>query len=433
MREIEVSTGYVARPLQQHIHRSLKRFSVLVCHRRFGKTVLAINELIDRSLRCELQNPRHAYLAPLRKQAKLIAWDYLKHYTATIPGRTANEAELRVDLPGGRRIYVEGADNPDALRGGYLDGAVLDEFGQMQPSTWREVIRPMLADRKGWALFIGTPKGRNEFHKAYDAALNGFTKEDGTRLPPDPEWFAALYRASETNVLDADELASAKRGMDEDEYDQEFECSFTAAIVGSYYGKLIANAETEKRICSVPYDPSVPVHTAWDLGIGDSTAIWFAQYVGQEIHIIDYLEASGVGLDWYANELRKKPYGYGKHYLPHDGGARELGTGKTRQETLASHQIQCEVLPLQSVDDGINAVRLMLPRCWFDKVKTEPGLEALRNYRREWDEKLGVFRPRPLHDWASHGADGFRALAQGIEKPRPKRKGADHGAGNWMG
>jgi len=424
--EISVSTGYIARPLQQDIHRSLKRFSVLVCHRRFGKTVLAINELIDRSLRCDLPNPRHAYLAPLRKQAKLIAWDYLKHYTATIPGRTANEAELRVDLPGGRRIYVEGADNPDALRGIYLDGAVLDEFGQMQPSTWREVIRPALTDRQGWGLFIGTPKGRNAFHGVYEAAQKAMA--EGA-----PDWYAALYKASQTKVIPDEELASAKRDMDPDEYDQEFECSFTAAIVGSYYGKLIGHAEADKRICSVPYDPAVPVHTAWDLGIGDSTAIWFAQYVGQEIHVIDYLEASGVGLDWYANELRKKPYGYGKHYLPHDGGARELGTGKTRQETLAAHQIQCEVLPLQSVDDGINAVRLMLPKCWFDKAKTEPGLEALRNYRREWDEKLGVFRPRPLHDWASHGSDAFRALAQGIEKPRPKRKHESQGAGSWMG
>ena len=395
--------------------------------------MLAINELIDRSLRCDLPNPRHAYLAPLRKQAKLIAWDYLKHYTATIPGRTANEAELRVDLPGGRRIYVEGADNPDALRGGYLDGAVLDEYGQMPPSTWREVIRPMLADRKGWALFIGTPKGRNEFHRAYDSALNGFLKDDGSRLPPDPEWFAALYKASQTNVLDVEELASAKRGMDEDEYAQEFECSFTAAIVGAYYAKEMAAAEADKRITSVPYDPAVPVHTGWDLGHRDSTAIWFAQYVGQEVHLIDYLESSGVGLDWYANELRKKPYNYAEPIWPHDGGAKELGTGKSRQETMASLGFHPRVLPLQAVDDGINAARLMLPRCWFDKTKCERGIEALRSYHKEWDEKAGIFRASPKHDWSSHGADAFRYLALGIEKPRPKRKHDSQATGSWMG
>ena len=390
--------------------------------------MLAINELIDQSLRCQLPAPRHAYLAPLRKQAKRIAWDFLKHYTAPIPGREVNEAELRVDLPGDRRIYVEGADNPDALRGIYLDGSVLDEYGQMPASAWGQVIRPALADRKGSALFIGTPKGKNAFHDLYRSATAAMGAGDA-------DWYAQLYRASETGVLDEEELASMRRDMTDDEYAQEFECSFTAAIVGAYYAREMANAETEKRISSVPYDPAVPVHTGWDLGINDSMVIWFAQYVGQEIHLIDYLESSGVGLDWYANEMRKKPYSYGDHFWPHDGAARELGTGKTRQETMASLGFNVTVLPQQDVNDGINACRLMLPRCWFDAVKCAQGIETLRNYRREWDDKMGVFRPRPLHDKHSHGADGFRSLSQGIEKPRPKKTSNSQrqSAGGWMG
>ena len=196
------------------MHRHLRRFNVLVCHRRFGKTVLAVNELIHRSLACRMPHPRHAYLAPLRKQAKRVAWDYLKRYTAAIPGRAVNEAELRIDLPGGRRLFVEGADNPDALRGVYLDGVVLDEFGQMSPVAWREVLRPALADRAGWAIFIGTPKGRNAFHDVFAAARASALRGEG-------DWYAQVFRASETGILAAAELEAAARDMDEAEYAQE--------------------------------------------------------------------------------------------------------------------------------------------------------------------------------------------------------------------
>ena len=192
----------------------MRRFNVLVCHRRFGKTVLAVNELVHRSLTCGAPHPRHAYLAPLRKQAKRVAWDYLKRYTAAIPARTVNEAELRIELPGGRRLFVEGADNPDALRGLYLDGVVLDEFGQMNPEAWREVIRPALADRAGWAIFIGTPKGRNAFHAVFEAGRAAIAKGD-------PDWYAQVFRASESDVIPAAELEAARRDMDEAEYAQE--------------------------------------------------------------------------------------------------------------------------------------------------------------------------------------------------------------------
>ena len=193
---------------------------------------------------------------------------------------------------------------------------------------------------------------------------------------------------------------------------------------GSYYAQLLLNAKDDERIISVPYDPSVKVHTAWDLGIGDATSIWFFQLVGHEVHIIDFYENSGVGLEHYVNVLNSKPYAYGESLLPHDARAKELGTGKSREEVLVSLGVRPEILPAQSVEDGINAVRTLLPRCWFDERKCKDGLRALRRYHREFDDKRRTFKPRPVHDWASHAADAFRYLAMGMdriwhEKPTP--------------
>ena len=402
---VNISTGYIPRSLQAEIHSSMARFNVLVCHRRFGKTVLSINELVDQALRCRLPNPRFAYLAPYYKQAKQISWTYLKDYTRMVPGVSINEAELRVDFPNGARIQLLGADNPDALRGIYLDGVVLDEYAQMEPKTWTEVIRPALADRKGFAIFIGTPKGRNAFYDVYMAAVG------------DPKWFSALYRASETDVIDADELKDARSKMTEDEYEQEFECSFSASLVGAYYKKEIASLEKSDRITAVPYDPGRPVHTSWDLGIGDSTSIWFFQNVGLEHRIIDFYENNGVGLDHYAKVLKEKPYSYGTHILPHDAAHDQISTGKSIEASLNGLGInQTEVLPVASVEIGIQSVRRMLPACVFDARNCQKGLECLRQYRREWSEKNLVFRAKPLHDWTSHAADALRYMAMGLDR-----------------
>jgi hypothetical protein len=398
---------YRPRPLQARLHRSLKRFNVLVAHRRFGKTVFCVNELIAKAAANRLERPRYAYVAPLFTQAKDVAWEYVKTQVAPIPGVGVSETELRVDLPGGARIRLYGADNPDRLRGLYLDGVVLDEYAQIHPRLWAEVVRPALADRQGWAIFIGTPMGRNQLYDIYE---QGKTQ---------PDWFTALFRAGETGIIPAEELAAARRAMSEEQYAQEFECSFDAAIMGAYYGKLLAAAERQGRIGAVPWEPALPVHTAWDLGIGDSTAIWFCQRAGRETRLIDYYEASGVGLDHYARALGERPYVYGEHLLPHDAEVRELGSGKSRVETLASLGIRPRVLPAMKVEDGINAARNLLPQCWFDVGRCGGGLEALRQYRREWDDRLRAFRPRPLHDWTSHAADAFRYLAQGLRADEP--------------
>ena len=403
-REILIELPYRPRKLQQVLHRRMRRFNVIVCHRRFGKSVLGVNHLIRAAARSPFPRPRFAYLAPYYKQAKSVAWDYLKHFTQAIPGVRQNESELRVDLPNGARLSLLGADNPDALRGIYLDGVVLDEFGQMAPRVFSEIVRPALADREGFAIFIGTPKGRNGFYQLYE------------RARADRRWFTALYKASETGILSADELADAREMMTADEYAQEFECSFQAAIAGAYYAALVEQAEEQGRIGNVPWDPRLPVHTAWDLGIDDATAIWFCQQHGPEIRLIDYYESSGVGLDHYARVLQEKRYVYGDHILPRDAQVRELGTGRSRIETLASLGIPARPGRAFAVEDGINAVRLMLPRCWFDRTRCARGLDALRQYRRDFDEKLQSFRARPVHDWASHAADAFRYLAVGLRE-----------------
>ena len=410
---VELVSPYEVREQFLPLHNRKTRWFIGVAHRRAGKTVSAINELIMGALKCQLPNPRFAYVAPQLNQAKDIAWTYLKEYTAFLSPKI-NESELWVELPGGKRIRIYGADNPDRLRGIYLDGVVPDEFGDMDPTVWTQVLRPALSDRKGWACFIGTPKGKNTFHRLWVEA------ED------DPDWTRLILKASETGLLDQKELADARKMMSDDEYAQEYECSFDAAVRGAYYAKELIEAEADERITSVPHDPRLQTYTAWDLGMADSTVIWFFQTHGRETRVIDVIKGEGVGLDWYARELQSRPYLYASHYLPHDAEVRELGTGKSRREVLeglgVTNTVICPQLP---VADGIQAARMLLPTCWFDKVKCKEGIEALRMYRRDFDEKRQEFRQAPLHDWTSHYADAFRYFAIGHQERRamhvPKR------------
>ena len=402
-KRTRVTTGYKPRPLQKAIHKSLKRWNVLVCHRRFGKSVMSINQLIHSALSFKGKNGRFAYLAPTYTQGKTIAWDYLKEFSQPVPGTKANESELRVDFPNGSRVRIFGCDRPDALRGIYLDGVVLDEYAQMPANLFGEVVRPSLSDRKGYAIWIGTPQGKNAFYDLYRQA-------DGRS-----EWFTAMYKASDTGILDKDELKDAQSIMTSDEYEQEYECSWQASIKGAYYAKWMNEADKEGRITSVPYDPALAVHTAWDLGVGDATAIWFFQAYGSELRIIDYYEASGEGLPYYAKILQERGYVYGDHYAPHDIAVRELGSGRSRKEIALNLGIRFQVVAKQSIDDGIEAVRSVLPRCYFDSEKARQGIDSLIHYHKEFDQKRGEFKNRPYHDWSSHASDAFRYLAVGFK------------------
>ena len=313
-------------------------------------------------------------------------------------------------------------------------GEDVSEWALADPNALTYLM-PILEENGGWALAITTPRGRNHAATFYEVC------------EADDLWFAEKLTAHDTDVFAEDQLARIRRdyianyGDDgEQRFAQEYLCSFDAGVVGAYYAREMQKAEDDGRIAGVPYDPTTVVSTAWDLGIGDSTAIWFYQICGREVHMIDYLEASGVGLDWYAKQIKERPYVYGDHILPHDAEARELGTGKSRQETLEGLDIKSRIAPKLAIDDGIQAARALLARCWFDKVKCKQGLDALRQYRREWDDKRKAFKPRPLHDWASNGSDSFRYLAVGLEEQSPAlkthRRARVHGGRNragWMG
>jgi len=407
----QVVIPYLPRDQFRTFHARTQRWAIIVAHRRCGKTVATINDMIRKAITGP-HNGRYAYIAPHYVQAKDIALAYFKEFTGPLVphGVSYNDGELRINLPNSTQIRLYGADNYDRMRGLGFDGVVLDEYADFPPSAWPEVIRPALADKRGWAVWIGTPKGHNAFHETWMAAQD------------DPEWFTLRLRASETGIIHADELEAARKTMTEDQYRQEFETDFEAAIRGAYYGREMRQAEEDGRISGVPYDKKAEVHTAWDLGIADTTAIWFAQSVGREVRLIDYYENSGWGLDHYVGIIKAKGYNYGTHWLPHDAEVRELGSGQTRVETLASMGLKARIAPKLKVEDGINAARLLLPRCWFDAKKCAFGIEALKQYRQEMDEKRKAFTGRPLHDFASHGADAFRYLAVSLKEGSPRAK-----------
>lgn len=411
---------YKPRTHQRELHALADRFrfGTIVCHRRFGKTVFAVNHLDKGAMTCSRERPRFAHIFPTYRQGKAVAWDYAKHYPHDIPGIEINETELRIDFPNGGQYRIFGADNPDSLRGLYFDGVIFDEYGLQPSNIFTEVVRPLLSDRQGWALFMGTPNGKNQF---YDAKMLAQADTTGT-------WFYAEYKASETDIIPAAELTAARAVMTEDEYQQEYECSFEASVKGAIFARELAAARADGRVTRVPYDPALPVDTDWDLGVGDATAIWFSQtlYSG-EIRLIDYYETSGEGLAHYKKVLQDKPYTYGTHWAPHDIEVRELGSGRSRREAAMQMGLHFQVCPkVEKLEDGIHAARMLFPKCWFDHERCRHGMDALQSYRWDYNTRLDEFKHLPVHDWASHGADAFKGLAFRHYTPRrhPEREAA---------
>jgi phage terminase large subunit len=401
--ELKVELDYCPRDVFLDFHERQERWAVIVAHRRCGKTVACINDLIYKALVDGKEDGRYAYLAPYYAQAKSIAFDYLMRFSAPVRANH-NVSELWVELINGARIRLFGADNADSLRGLYLDGVVLDEFADMKPSLWGAVLRPLLSDRRGWATFIGTPKGHNQFWEIY----NNATKDN--------TWYVKTLRASQTGLIPQEELDDARKMQTQDQYLAEWECDFESAIIGAFYGKEMRQLTDQGRIREVEYDPMFPVHTAWDLGYSDDTAIWWFQVVHGEIRMLDYHSSNGQPVAFYAGIIaireKERGYVYGTHYLPHDARAKTLASNKSIIEQL-SDKIPLKylkIVPSLSLQDGIQATRLALTRAWFDH-KCEDGIECLRQYQREYDEDKKVFRDKPRHDWTSHGADAFRMLS----------------------
>jgi len=430
------------RPYQQRVWDYLKnggRRAILVWHRRSGKDDIALHWA------CVAAHTRvgeHWHMLPEMAQARKAIWDavdpntHVRRIIQAFPSdliETRNESEMKIRFKNGSLWRVVGSDNYDSLVGSSPCGIVFSEWALANPNS-RAFLRPIIAQNKGWELFITTPRGANHAHDDYQNFLQ------------DPTCFAELLTADDTKVFTPEELQKELRDYQRDYgeeegkalFEQEYRCSFSAALIGSYYGAYLTRARNENRICSVPVERASLVHTAWDLGVADSTSIWFIQCVGKEIHLIDYHEGSGVGFDEYAKVLAQKQrdtgWIYGMHYFPHDVAVHELGNnGLSRIDTLRGLGIKPTVVPLHHPEDGINAVRRLLDRTWIDQKKCERGLNCLLNYRREWDERLKMFRDKALHDWSSHGADALRTFAAGYKEPRAKPLSSTDGPKPWGG
>lgn len=392
---------------------------ITVWPRRSGKDLTWFNYIVKRAYQ---RVGTYYYLFPTYNQGAKILWRgmdkngfrFIDYCPEQIRKRLDN-GEMLIELTNGSIIQVVGTDNIDNLVGTNPIGCVFSEYSLQDPRAWA-FIRPILAENGGFAIFDFTPRGR--MNHGWDLLELGKT---------DPHnWFSEVLTVDQTKHISPEALEQEKREMFNDYKDdslflQEYYCSFDVAVQGSYYGRWIEEATKEKRITSVPINNSLPIDTWWDLGVGDATAIWFTQNVGKEIHIVDYYEATGEGLPYYAKVLQDKKYIYGTHNAPFDIGVTELGTGKSRLETAQKLGIRFRVVPRLPLDDGIHAVRQIFNRCWFDETKCKQGLNALGSYHKEYDEKRREYKNSPFHDWSSHGADSFRYFATGHKASPVKR------------
>lgn len=404
----EARSSYTPRKQFLPFHQRSKRFAAMVCHRGAGKTVACVNELIARATYTKFKLARYAYVAPLRNQAKGLAWDYLKLFAEGLYDKKS-ETDLYIELRHNRaRITLYGADNPDSMRGLHFNGVILDEYGDMNPMTYTKILYPALQARRGWIVFIGTPKGKNHFYDIWKRASG------------DPwEWYTMMLKVSQSGLLGPDILVNARKQMTQDEFDQEYECSFEAAVLGTYYSKIIAELEAAvpPRITAlVDYIPEVPCEVAFDIGRSDSTAAWYFQVRPEGVIVFDYDEEVGTGVqDWF-KILQSKNYEYEKLWLPHDARARTFATSRSTLEQFLDAMWPVDIVPKLDRQHGIDAGRLILPQCYFNP-RCQPGIEALRAYRREYNEKTKAYSNDPKHDWSSNGADAFRYLSL-IAKPR---------------
>lgn len=408
--------------------RGIRRF-ITAWHRKAGKDLTWWNFTILRAME---RQGMFWYVLPTYEQAKNVIWygfskeprtaddDYgtvlqagqrfLDHIPAALLAKEPNNSDLLITLVNGSMIKLMGSDKTDSIVGPNPIGIVLSEFAIQFPEVL-DLLTPILEQNQGWLAINSTPRSQNHFYRMWQVA----------RANPQ-RWFSSLLTIEDTKrdspgenggaAVTKDQIEQLRReGMDEDWIQQEYYCSFFGTHTGAYYGKIVGDIDQRGQIRDVPWEPEYPVFTAWDLGVADATAIWFGQICGRELHIIDYFEASGEGLPYFARELRNRPYYYSNHWAPHDIEVRELGSGKSRKEIASTLGIYFRVVPNLPLQDGIDAVRVVLNRCFFDRVKCDKGLRALRGYRKEWDAKKGDYRSYPFHDKWSHGADAFRYLA----------------------
>lgn len=412
-QEIIIPHNYKPRPYQMGLWdamiESKKKRAIYVWHRRAGKDLLALNRILYSAMFEAVGTYWHIF--PSYAQGAKSVWQETnsegRKYIDYIPQELIakkNEKELKITLKNGSIYQIVGSDNPDSLRGAGIKGAVFSEYAEQDPRAWG-TIQPMLLENNGWAMFNFTPKGQNHAYELYKMAQ---------KMPE--VWHSEIKTAEETGVFTQDQLEQVKaeilsEGKTLDFFNQEFLCSFNNPIEGAYYSKIIDDIDKQGRIGNYPYNPALPVYTFWDLGVGDATTIWFAQFIGNEVRIIDYIEDNNRGMNTYIKEVKDKPYIYEQHFAPHDIQIREFTNGKSRLETALELGLRFMIAPKLSIEDGIDAVRAILPKCFFNEPTTRRGLLTIKNYKKEFDNKNNTFKLQPKHDWASHGADAFRYLA----------------------
>ena len=418
---ITIPYKFQPRPYQLKLFQALDggcKRAIAVYHRRAGKDKCLFNLIIKKAFE---RVGVYYYFFPEFSQGRRVIWDgidgsgmkFRDHIPEELIAKETKQ-DMQITLVNGSILQIIGTDNYDKVRGSNPVGCVFSEFAFQNPMAW-EIVRPILAENGGWAVFNSTPFGKNHFFQLYEMAKNN------------DEWFTQLITVEDSvdengkryvpqAVIDS-EIAA---GMSEEMAEQEFMCSFNANSQGFYYLKYMNDVEEDKRMGNIPWDPAVPVETWWDIGVGDSTAIWFTQIINKEIHVIDFYQMNSVGLDHYAKYIQNLPYTYKSHNFPHDMGNTEFGTGKTRFEVAEElfSGTELNIVPKIGIEDGINAARITLPRCWFDYRKCKEGIKALQNYHRQWDDKSQEFKNQPVHDWSSHPADAFRYLAVGMTMPK---------------
>lgn len=410
--------NYLPRPYQIPFLKAMRAGctrAVLVWHRRAGKDTTAFNWLLQAT---QLRKGTYYYLFPTFTQAKKVIWQgmnregmgLLEHIPPELI-ESKNETDLRIQLRTGSAIQLIGTDNVDAVRGTNPIGMVFSEYAQQSPVAW-EVLAPILEENGGWAVFVYTPYGANHGKTLFD------------RAQTNPAWFCQRLTIDDTDVFDADFIARKRtEGHDEQYLQQEYFCSFSGSVQGAFYAEQLDQAERDGRVTRVPYDPQYPVETACDIGTTkDAYAIWFYQQIGRRVQLIDYFEETNVDLARIKNVLlqERRAYGYlagQPHLAPHDIEKTEFGTGRTIRDLFRDIGLEFRVVPKMNHWERIVPARALFPRCYFDAVKCEAGLRALRHYHREWDDETRSFNQKEHKDWSNHGADAFGHLAVGIEAP----------------
>jgi len=418
------------RPVLKAMANGVKR-GAMVWHRRSGKDLTMVNGITVQAMK---RVGAYYYFFPTYGQGRKVIWEgrtkdgvrFLDYIPKELIDGKPNETEMRIPLVNGSSIQIIGTDNMDHVVGTNPLGCVFSEYSLQNPKAY-DLMRPVLRENGGWAWFVYTPRGRNHGYRLWKMAKG----RPGT-------WFSSMLTVNDTfldaermqPVITADDLEEERlEGMDEDLLNQEYYCSFDGATQGSYYGPQIALVYKQDRVGFFPWVSQLPVYTAWDIGIGDATAIWFFQLIGEEIRMIDFYEASGKGLDHYAKVLKDREYAYAEHWMPHDIEARELGTGKARIEIARNLGLKpIRVAPRMDIDDGIAAVRKIFSRLRFNEracnqqeYAGHSGFDAIAFYHKKWDDDKHCYALKPEHDWSSHAADALRTLALVIREMPVKK------------